>query len=114
MARKTIEELEKYKDELERKKNELEKNYCKQQMDEARIKLRVANPSSGIDSMLEVLKCLKSADSVVKSVHSSFSKHEFSAVLQIETKVGEPLSLSLSHFLLSNQNVFLVAICPSL
>lgn len=96
-ARKTVEDLERVKKELQKKNHELEMMATnvvtdhgskRIKMDEAKIKLRVTFPSSGIDSILEVLKCLKSTGSVPKVIHSTFSPEEFSALLQIETKIG--------------------------
>lgn len=57
------------------------------EMEEAKIRINVEHPSSGIDSMLEVLKCLKQTDSSTRLVQSQFLPQQFSAVLGVETKV---------------------------
>lgn len=100
-AKKTIEDLERLKEELQRKNRELEmimmvngtnnnNNNGGDDQSWNEIKLRVAFPSSsGIDSFLEVMKCLKSTGSIAKVIHSSFSIQEFSALLHIKTKVGD-------------------------
>lgn len=91
MAAKKVEELQNYKEELERQNNEMEKilaaRESEQQVEQAQINIRVAYPSSGVDSMLEVLKCLKQTGSKTRAIQSNFSTQELSAVLWIETKV---------------------------
>lgn len=57
------------------------------EMEEAKIRINVAYPSSGIDSILEVLKCLKQTKSNIRLIQSKFLPQQFSAVLGIETKV---------------------------
>lgn len=100
MAAKEIEELHKYKEELKRQNRGMEmvlgarKN--EKAVEKAEIKLRVAYPASGVDSMLEVLRCLKDTGSTATAIQSSFSEHEFAAVLEVETKVWFSLSLSLT------------------
>lgn len=94
MAAQRIQELQRYVEELKRRNIELElalaaANHDDEEiLEEAKIKLRVAHPSSGIDSMLEVLKCLKDTGAKTKAMKSIFSSQDFSAVLQIEAKVG--------------------------
>ncbi|CAI9771285.1 unnamed protein product [Fraxinus pennsylvanica] len=86
MAAKNIEELQKNKEELERRNGELEMvlagkvNEIKEE--KALIKLKVANPASGIDSMLEVLRCLENTGSKVSSrcSHLRFWHHLAAAV----------------------------------
>ncbi|KAL0457083.1 UNVERIFIED_CONTAM: hypothetical protein Slati_1047500 [Sesamum latifolium] len=91
MAAKEIEELQKYKKELKRQNRGMEmvldalKNETA--VEKAEIKLKVAYPASGVDSMLEVLRCLKNTGSTATAIQSSFSEHEFDAVLEIETKI---------------------------
>ncbi|KAL3507711.1 hypothetical protein ACH5RR_033093 [Cinchona calisaya] len=95
MATERVQELQRCKEELKNRKAELELALLaaenqdnEKNMEEAEIKLRVAHPSSGIDSMLEVLKCLKSTGTNTKAIQSTFSSQEFSAALQIEAKIG--------------------------
>lgn len=96
MAARKIEELKREKAKLEKRNQELQKALAVENnkasssktKDEANINIRVAYPSSGIDSMLEVLKCLKNNDSTAISIQSKFSTLQFSAVLQIQTSVG--------------------------
>ncbi|KAL2469783.1 Transcription factor bHLH [Abeliophyllum distichum] len=84
MAAKNIEELQKKKEELERRNSELA---AEKAIEKAQIKLKVAYPASGIDYMLEVLYCLKNTGSRTKTIQSNFSQHEYSALLEIETKI---------------------------
>lgn len=104
-AAETIEELRREMETLKRRKLELEMallieadraNDDKETMQEAKIRLRVAHPSSGIDSMLEVLKCLKNTGTKAKALQSNFTSQEFSAILHIEAKVSFELLISLS------------------
>lgn len=53
----------------------------------SKIKVRVGNPTSGIDSMMEVLGCLDGLGLKMTSLRSSFSTEEFSAVLEIQEEV---------------------------
>ena len=91
MAAKKIEEMQTRREELQRRKLEVEANLVAE--GGAKIRVRVANPASGIDSMVEVLKCLKSLGLKTTTIRSNFSAHEFSAELQIDTQV----SLSFFH-----------------
>ena len=94
MAAERIQELQRCNEELKRRKFELELALAaaihddEENLEVAKIKLRVVHPSSGIDSMLDVLKCLKNTGTKTKAIQSTFSSQEFSAVLQIETKIG--------------------------
>ncbi|KAL2463691.1 transcription factor bHLH [Forsythia ovata] len=87
MAAKRIEELQKYKEELERRNSELAAKNKEKAIEKTQIKLKVAYPASGIDSMLEVLNCLKNTGSRTRTIQSKFSQHEYSALLEIETKI---------------------------
>ncbi|CAK9167944.1 unnamed protein product [Ilex paraguariensis] len=91
VAAENIQELQRYKEELERKNTEIEGVFGEEEMskavEKAKIKFRVPYPSSGINSMLEVLKCLKATGSKTRGIQSEFSPQEFSAVLDIETKI---------------------------
>ncbi|CAI9118289.1 OLC1v1019838C1 [Oldenlandia corymbosa var. corymbosa] len=98
-AAETIEQLQRGEEQLKRRKLELEmmmamadeanlQEQSKKQgkMEEAKIRLRVVYPSSGIDSLLGVMKSLKHMDVKTKSLQSSISSQEFSAVLQVQAK----------------------------
>ncbi|KAK1379900.1 transcription factor bHLH92 [Heracleum sosnowskyi] len=94
-AAREVEELKKRREELKRHKTELNKMLGAREtssegseMEEAKIRINVARPSSGVDSMLEVLKCLKQTSSNIRLIQSKFLPQQFSAILGIETKVG--------------------------
>ncbi|KAI3469691.1 hypothetical protein Pfo_026354 [Paulownia fortunei] len=92
MAAKEIEELQRYREELKRQNREVEMILAARKNDEkavekAEIKLKVAYPASGVDSMLEVLRCLKATGSTPTAIQSKFSEHEFAAALEVETKI---------------------------
>ncbi|KAL1806466.1 hypothetical protein ACET3Z_029534 [Daucus carota] len=93
-AAQEVEELKKCREELRRQQNEMlgaiegSRGEEESEMEQAKIRIDVARPSSGVDSMLEVLKCLKHTDSNVRLIQSKFLPQQFSAVLGIETKVG--------------------------
>ncbi|KAL6970510.1 hypothetical protein U1Q18_030209 [Sarracenia purpurea var. burkii] len=100
VAAKEVKELQAYKQELENRNREMEAVLAgggggghggcgggKKTEGANKIRLRVANPSSGIDSMVEALKCLKKIGSKTRAIHSKFSAQEFSAVLEIESEV---------------------------
>ncbi|KAE8022592.1 hypothetical protein FH972_008380 [Carpinus fangiana] len=88
MAAKNIEEMQRRREELQRRKLEVEANLAAAAEGGAKIRVRVANPASGVDSMVEVLKCLKSLGLKTTTIRSNFSAHEFSAELQIDTQIG--------------------------
>lgn len=105
MAATKIQVLQKCKEELQRQNLEAEKNLTAvegERVGGAKIKLKVANPTSGVDSMVEVLKCLKHLGLETRTIRSNFTAQEFSAELEIETEVA--LSLSLSCFFFMGQN----------
>nr|QJQ51184.1 bHLH transcription factor bHLH7.2 [Gardenia jasminoides] len=93
MAAERIRELQRCKEELRRREIELELALAAanhddgETLEEAKIKLRVVHPSSGINSLLEVLKCLRNTGTETRAIQSNFSSQEFSAVLEIEAKV---------------------------
>jgi hypothetical protein len=92
MAAKKIEEMQRRREELQRRKLEVEANLAAVE-GVATIRVRVANPTSGVDSMVEVLKCLKDLGLETRSIRSNFSAHEFSAELEIESQVRSTLLL---------------------
>ncbi|KAF7150970.1 hypothetical protein RHSIM_Rhsim02G0032900 [Rhododendron simsii] len=82
-AAKEVKELQRHREELDRRNREIEGILAERERGKknegAKIKLRVANPTSGVDSMVEVLKCLKNMGSKTGAVQSNFSAQEFSA-----------------------------------
>lgn len=52
-----------------------------------KIKVKVANPISGVDSMVELINCLKRLGLKARNIRSVFTKEELSVELEIETKV---------------------------
>ncbi|XP_073028042.1 transcription factor bHLH92-like [Primulina eburnea] len=91
MTIKKIKELEDKKGELERRNNEVEIILGAREnevtLEKAEIQLQVGNPASGIDSMLGVVKSLKYTNSTATAIRFYFSQRQFSAVLEVETKV---------------------------
>ncbi|MGJ2543777.1 basic helix-loop-helix domain-containing protein, partial [Salmonella enterica subsp. enterica serovar Paratyphi A] len=86
-AAEEVKELQRHRDELERRNREIEGILAERERGKnegTKIKLRVANPTSGVDSMVEVLKCLKQMGSKTAAIHSTFSDQELSAVLEID------------------------------
>lgn len=86
-AANMIHELRCCKQELERKNYELESNLGLKNGG-TKIRVNVDNPTSGVDSMLEVLKCLKDLGSSTRSIQAEFSDQKLTAVLDIETQMG--------------------------
>ncbi|XP_073306987.1 transcription factor bHLH92 [Primulina huaijiensis] len=91
MTIKKIKELQDEKGELERRNNEVEIILGAREnevtLEKAEIQLQVGNPVSGIDSMLGVVKSLKYTNSTATAIRSYFSQRQFSAVLEVETKM---------------------------
>ncbi|XP_073223247.1 transcription factor bHLH92 isoform X2 [Cicer arietinum] len=89
-AAKEIQRLQRCQEELERKNFELESNV----VDGRKFKyLRVPNPTSGIDSIVETLKCLKGHGVDTRSIKSNFSKKELFAALELENEFVERLQV---------------------
>ncbi|XP_058001116.1 transcription factor bHLH92-like isoform X2 [Hevea brasiliensis] len=88
MAAKRILELKQYKEVLERRNHELEVKAIKvgNVPRSIKIKFKVGNSTSGVDYMVEVLKCLNSFGSKITSIKSRFSDQEVAAVMDIETE----------------------------
>ncbi|KAF8388178.1 hypothetical protein HHK36_026844 [Tetracentron sinense] len=85
-----VQELQVQKEELQRRNMEIETNLAAKEGEKAEvatIRVRVGNPSSAIDSIIEVLGCLKIMKLKAKMIQSEFSALEFSAILEIETQV---------------------------
>ncbi|XP_059315568.1 transcription factor bHLH92-like [Lycium ferocissimum] len=90
-ATQRIQELQKYKENLKKRNDELQMILAeseKEEFEKANIKAKVSYPISGVDSMLEVLKCLKNCGTKANAIQSSFSQQEFSTMIEIETKSG--------------------------
>ncbi|XP_022748978.1 transcription factor bHLH92-like [Durio zibethinus] len=91
-ATKRVQELEWLKKDLQRRNYELQANLAamNEEKDSEGIKIivRIDNPTSGIDSMLEALKCLKKLNSKPRMIQSTFTNQEFLAVIDIETEMG--------------------------
>ncbi|XP_049407655.1 transcription factor bHLH92 [Solanum stenotomum] len=92
-ATRRIEELQKYKENLKKRNDEIQlilaqSNQEEEEFEKAKIKAKVGYPICGVDSMLEVLKCLRNCGTKANSIQSSFSHQEFSTLIEIETKSG--------------------------
>ncbi|CAN4091194.1 unnamed protein product [Withania somnifera] len=89
-AARRIEELQKYKENLKKRNDEVEMMILAKEEDfeKAKLKAKVSYPICGVDSMLEVLKCLKNCGTKANSIQSNFSLQEFSTMIEIETKSG--------------------------
>lgn len=90
IATMKLQQMQSYKEELWRRNMELERMLGSKEKDIAmgtKINLKVENPTSGVDSMVEVLKLLKQRRLKTKNIQSVFSPELFSAQLQIQTKV---------------------------
>ncbi|KAK8984201.1 hypothetical protein V6N11_029522 [Hibiscus sabdariffa] len=86
-ATKRVREQEWLKKDLERRNRELQENLGENCREENKIRVKIENPMSGIDSMLEALKCLKALDSKPRMIQSNFSNQQFLAVMAFETQV---------------------------
>lgn len=85
-----IRKLEELKKELERRMNVLEAKSATDDVDEVsgtKVRFNLQEPLSGIDSMIEVLQCLKTMGTKLKTVQANFSPQEFSATMNIDTQV---------------------------
>ena len=92
-AAEKIRQLESCRERLRRRRTELEAALADQKSGEkesekwTEVKVRLADPTSGVDSMIEVLNCLKRLGLKSRNIRSVFAEDEFSAELEIETKV---------------------------
>ncbi|CAN8267696.1 unnamed protein product [Cochlearia groenlandica] len=95
IVEKTVDEivkLKKLKRELERKMNVLATKDDDDEIKGTMIRFNIKKPLSGIDSMLEVLQCLKSMGTKLKTVQANFSPQEFSTTISITSQIrGEEL-----------------------
>ncbi|KAJ6912049.1 hypothetical protein NC652_022358 [Populus alba x Populus x berolinensis] len=99
MAAKKIQELEMYKEMLKGRNDEIEERLAAsgiRNVESTKIRIKVANPTSGVDPMIDVLKCLKSLGTKTRSIQSQFSNQELVAVMEIESEVFPPLVISCS------------------
>ncbi|CAN1279688.1 Transcription factor bHLH92 [Linum perenne] len=94
-ATRRIEELEGYKQQLETRITELQEAAHESSSDDhggnrsrvvKKVKIKVANPSSGLGSMLEVLQQLKALGAKPTTIHAKFSRQEFQAAMDVETQ----------------------------
>ncbi|KAJ7954776.1 transcription factor bHLH92-like [Quillaja saponaria] len=107
-AAKEIQTLQGYREELQRQRSELEESLKAVEgtstlVGGTRINLRVPNPTSGIDSMVETLKCLKSLGVNTKRIKSKFSSEEIFAVLETDSviaaaQVESAIGITLTEF----------------
>ncbi|XP_078178206.1 transcription factor BHLH148-like [Carex rostrata] len=86
-----IRELKGVKDELQRKNEEIKAKIlgidgC---TDGIKVKFEVANPDSGLDSMIAALRRLKNMDVKAKAIRSNLSHSGLSITMTIQTKVLE-------------------------
>lgn len=84
-----IRELKGVKDQLQQKNEELKTKIlgidaC---TDGIKVKFEVANPDSGLDSMIAALRRLKNMDVKAKAIRSSLSGSGLSTTMTIQTKV---------------------------
>ncbi|XP_010522498.1 PREDICTED: transcription factor bHLH92 isoform X1 [Tarenaya hassleriana] len=77
-----IEELQREKKELERRIQMMENGKGK------KVELKVEDPVSGADSMLETLTCLKALGAKPITIQAEFSPQEFSTVMSVETQIA--------------------------
>lgn len=110
MATTNIQQLQRCKEELRKRNMELEYSILGKDgsVKWSKLRLRVANPISGVDSMLEVLKCLQSLGLKTRNIQSSFSAHEFSVEIEFENKVDRLISFS-PHTHAQAQPIYIVA-----
>lgn len=83
-----IRELKGMKHALRRRNDELKTMILGSSNDEAKIKVRAANPRSAVDSLIAALRRLKNMNVKVRAMRADLSKSEISAVMIVDTKVG--------------------------
>ncbi|KAL4200025.1 hypothetical protein AMTRI_Chr03g147640 [Amborella trichopoda] len=90
-----LQNLQNWKNELQRRNHDLnERLIGKRPITEeeknnefVNIKLKVGNPSCGIDSMIAALQSLKSMGLSTRAIRSQFSELEFEATIEVENKL---------------------------
>ncbi|OMO95560.1 hypothetical protein COLO4_15786 [Corchorus olitorius] len=92
-ATRRVQELEWLKKDLENRNYELQASLGAMNYEEkndhegTKITVKIDNPMCGIDSMLQVLKCLKTMDLNPRMIQSKFTTQEFLAVMDIGTQI---------------------------
>ncbi|XP_010442004.1 PREDICTED: transcription factor bHLH92 [Camelina sativa] len=106
-----IVKLQRLKKELERRIKMIEAKSAKDghnDMTETKVRFSLQEPLSGLDSMVEVLHCLKPMGTKLKTVHANFSPHEFSTTMNIETQIrGEEVEKRVERRLQESEWKFL-------
>ncbi|KAI4317959.1 hypothetical protein L6164_025779 [Bauhinia variegata] len=91
VAKREIERLRRCREELQRENFKLEGNLQalveKKRVGGTRIQFPIPNSTSGIDSMLEILNCLKSFS--VNIINTNYSSEQLLAVLETETEIPD-------------------------
>ncbi|XP_043697768.1 transcription factor BHLH148 [Telopea speciosissima] len=85
MAAAHLQELKSEKEELRRRNHEVKTILTGNE--DKKIRFRVNNPSSAVDSMIGVLKHLKDMNLQARTIRSKFSAQELSAVIEVETQI---------------------------
>lgn len=105
MAARTIQELKTLEEMLKRRNLEVEMALTAKKREEKEgtkaIRVSLANPSSGINSMLAVLNVLKTVGANAKAIQATFFDSQFSAQFAIDTHVREftlAMCLIVSYF----------------
>lgn len=86
-----MKELKGVKEELLRRNEELKVRSARKSDLEGgvKIKIRVGNPASTLDSMIGALHCLKEMNVKATAIQTEFFGHELTAIMTIETKVSK-------------------------
>ncbi|KAL8162768.1 hypothetical protein V2J09_014257 [Rumex salicifolius] len=87
-----IQKLENLKEELQKKNSRMAERVAREGgggegKRTAKIRVRVDNPTSGIDSLQEVLKCLNHMGLSPKRIGFELSKQELSAVIEFDNQI---------------------------
>ncbi|XP_077247582.1 basic helix-loop-helix (bHLH) DNA-binding superfamily protein [Tasmannia lanceolata] len=85
-----LQKLQGLKEDLQRRQNELVAILARdtEKVEVDKINLRVVNPTSSIDSMIGVLKCLKNKNVKAATISSNCSNQELSASIEIEKRMA--------------------------
>ncbi|KAH6769994.1 hypothetical protein C2S52_014797 [Perilla frutescens var. hirtella] len=88
-AVKEVEELRRRHHELRRRNGEIMEMIYNYELafekEKCELDLKVENPGCALDSMLEVLRCLKNAGCLTTSIQSTFFHNHFAATLHFQT-----------------------------
>ncbi|CAI0465592.1 unnamed protein product [Linum tenue] len=88
-----IQELQGHKQALERRITELQDAGIESDQRESdsrltkKIRIKVVNPTSGLDSILDVLHLLKRLGAETTSIESRFSRQELEAAMDVDTQM---------------------------